>query len=110
MGDTEILPEPFRGLHLFERAEVVVNVTDDDIAHGSRGNCHKCPVARAVTRLIPQATVSVSLTEVHVFTTGMVDFTASTGYAAERFIHQFDDFNQAAPEPQSFTLTFHRTA
>lgn len=43
-------------------ATLLIAPNADDIAHGERGNCSKCPIARWVMRTIPRAVrVSVDL-------------------------------------------------
>lgn len=89
-------------------AELVISVTADDIALGERESACRCPIARAVARLLGVTTnseqhVAVERTEMDVWFPA--DPSATVAYllpvGAGRFITAFDSGD--AVEPITFT-------
>src|SRR5690348_452339 len=80
-----------------------IEVTQEDIDKGLKGNCSACPIALAVNRTIPGANSTVSDMFNHVYCPGVSRKNADTPDDAAWFISDFDDGKPV--EPFSFTLT-----
>ena len=79
-----------------------VDVSAEDLAHGERGNCLLCPVARALARLLPGARVSV-----HSLAVEINGRRYTTPQAVRDFVAAFDDPGapwRAKPAPFEFTI------
>lgn len=90
-----------------------VNVTQEDIAKGLKGECDRCPVALAGKRAFPDAEdVLVCVTNMSVILpreAGEVDarwYEGSLPIEAGSFINGFDDHREV--EPFSFEVTLTR--
>lgn len=87
--------------------ELSWQVTQDDIDHGEREDCDKCPVARAINRVLPGflADVTSGWIVLWEYTTDgrgnlwpvRQAFRARTPSNAETFIEDFDDDEPVGP-------------
>lgn len=90
---------------------VKVQVTAEDIADGRRGCVHKCPVARAVTRVLTRyAYVKVdgptypNEWTARIFLHGCIRHELSLPDVVAQFAISFDDEDAFRPEPFAFDL------
>jgi hypothetical protein len=92
---------------------LTINVTQEDIDHGKRGDCTRCPIALAVTReldLSPRDYLRVNGCEVILQLEGEIDSTLSPvqcfslGVEGQKFVKDFDSPLNLSVEPFSFEL------
>lgn len=74
-----------------DMVRIEVHVTADDIAHGRRSDCTRCPVALAVGRAMGEP---CNVTAYSIYTESRI---ALTPPAAARFIEAFDDLVDVKP-------------
>jgi hypothetical protein len=80
---------------------VTIDVTQDDIDHGTAGNCWACPVARAVRRVLGLEDIGVGTTDMDLGQGTKVIVVPTPDVAAD-FMTAFDTGKKVAPF--SFTL------
>lgn len=78
-----------------------VQVTAEDIAHGERGNCNECPVARAIMRAVPGSAPNVGY---DIVSAGIGGMAADLPGDAVDFIDRYDQ--EVGAEPFEFDLTW----
>ena len=86
---------------------VEVNVTEDDIVKGIKGNCSQCPVALAVNRILKDRFFSaIGGLRVTISEYGMKDYDIhmSDSHELWSFVRQFDDYGPNYAHPFSFSL------
>lgn len=66
--------------------DITVDVTEDDIRHGERDECRRCPIALAIARVTGKAVLVDG--DDFCFASVLVDYTLPA--AARDFIHLFD--------------------
>lgn len=92
---------------------VTIDVTQDDIDNGARGNARECPIARALDRTFPLEPLPEDATPglahwwsvtwfVKRYVKGEVTVVASLPPAANEFVSRFDHDSEV--EPFSFDL------
>ena len=82
-----------------------IKVTQNDINHGRRKDCNRCPIARAVKRAVTKSKVKCLLTKIAVRleevilldSWGSVDHRGYLPSRAQRFIIKFDDAKDTKP-------------
>lgn len=81
--------------------KVKINVTEDDIEHGIKSDCRKCPIALAInTHLADGYIVAVNMTDVFIQrSSNLLSFlhVARLPLTACRFIHKFDCYLAHTP-------------
>jgi hypothetical protein len=83
-------------------ATVKVEVTQDDINNGKRGECSRCPLALAIRRAVrPEICVLVGSFD-YVLQGDRTRHNRSLPQIAKNFVRRFDDF--AKCKPVSFSL------
>jgi len=85
-----------------ETKEILIELSADDITHGTKKDCSDCPVARAVARALPGSRPEVFHEEIELY--GKYRGTATTPSEISEFIEAFDD--GVPVEPFRFTLKF----
>lgn len=92
---------------------LIVTVTQEDIDHGTQGDCARCPIARAVVRelapyypddAVVHATVG-SLAATYTDSSEHPEYAYELSQAAREFIRAFDTGHSV--KPALFTLTFY---
>lgn len=83
---------------------VEVNVTREDIDLGERQECTKCPIARAICRLVKADTL-VEVGEVVTLINGPKTWTLDMPEIADEFVESFDD-DSAADTGEDEETTF----
>lgn len=87
------------------RYRFVIEVTQEDINNGKRGNCRKCPVALACMRSMPGFVVDVSTREIFIqHTSEHIVKSVPMSYTVRDFVVNFDSHGYV--EPFSFVLEF----
>jgi hypothetical protein len=81
--------------------QVQVEVTQDDICNGFRGDCTECPIALALERALPGHHIEVGNDSVWSSEEHLADLPAD----AVAFIVRFDLWGRSEAEPFRFTLT-----
>lgn len=70
-----------------------IEVTQEDIDHGIKGDCDLCPIARAVHRHIPTARVGITVIRLNRMSFSCIDLPEE----ARNFIHLFDHGMKVIP-------------
>ena len=77
---------------------ITVEVTQEDIDHGVKGNCVKCPIAKAIGRAAGNTDCGVGITRAHLYSgheRGLISF--KLPIEAQNFIERFDDGFEVQP-------------
>lgn len=78
----------------------IIQVTENDIEHGTPGNAEECAVARAIERHL-EGGVELIVGKTHIY---VGDSCLKAPEAASDFIKRFDDQPEAQHSPFTFTL------
>lgn len=73
---------------------LTISVRQSDIERGRKGDCHHCPIARALARALPPTIkpikIQVGVGFLHFETSEHKRYSAPTPEQARNFIHDFD--------------------
>ena len=72
--------------------KVTINVSADDIAHGRIGECHFCPLARAMNRALPAIDYlhSWAIDGLHAYLGDKIDVSVALPDSCFTFVERYD--------------------